>query len=141
MENLKLTKPWNTLNTRKNDLNRSNSTSLGFDIRNLQYMKQFYKNFPIANALRSELSWTHYRLLCTCVTRPSWSELHSDSRLTFPVSRCAAHSMNNNPENILILCPNHHRVIHKAGGVFDNVNNWYQYNNGFTDKINKISKL
>ena len=36
----------------------------GFDIRNLQYMKQFYKNFPIANALRSELSWTHYRLIC-----------------------------------------------------------------------------
>jgi predicted nuclease of restriction endonuclease-like (RecB) superfamily len=35
----------------------------GFDIRNLQYMKQFYKNFPNANALRSELSWTHYRLL------------------------------------------------------------------------------
>jgi predicted HNH restriction endonuclease len=28
-------------------------------------------------------------------------------------------SMNNNPENILILCPNHHRVIHKAGAVYD----------------------
>ena len=35
----------------------------GFDERNLWYMKQFYLTFPIVNALRSELSWTHYRLL------------------------------------------------------------------------------
>jgi predicted nuclease of restriction endonuclease-like (RecB) superfamily len=35
----------------------------GFDQRNLYYMKQFYINFPNVNALRSELSWTHYRLL------------------------------------------------------------------------------
>jgi hypothetical protein len=35
----------------------------GFDERNLWYMCSFYRNFPILNALRSELSWTHYRLL------------------------------------------------------------------------------
>jgi hypothetical protein len=35
----------------------------GFDQRNLYYMKQFYTKFPNVNALRSELSWTHYRLL------------------------------------------------------------------------------
>lgn len=35
----------------------------GFDIRNLRYMRQFYLMFPNVNALRSELSWTHYRLL------------------------------------------------------------------------------
>ena len=31
--------------------------------RNLQYMEQFYHAFPKMNALRTELSWTHYRLL------------------------------------------------------------------------------
>lgn len=31
--------------------------------RNLFYMKQFYLAFPKVNALRSELSWTHYRSL------------------------------------------------------------------------------
>lgn len=31
--------------------------------RNLLYMKKFYLFFPILNAVRSELSWTHYRLL------------------------------------------------------------------------------
>jgi len=33
----------------------------GFDERNLRFMRQFYMMFPIRNALRSELTWTHYR--------------------------------------------------------------------------------
>ncbi|MDH2997693.1 hypothetical protein A1D22_08185 [Pasteurellaceae bacterium LFhippo2] len=35
----------------------------GFDIRNLRNMRAFYLAFPIRNALRTELSWTHYRSL------------------------------------------------------------------------------
>jgi predicted nuclease of restriction endonuclease-like (RecB) superfamily len=35
----------------------------GFDERNLRNMRAFFQHFPIRNALRSELSWTHYRLL------------------------------------------------------------------------------
>lgn len=35
----------------------------GFDVRNLQQMKKFYMTFQNTNALRSQLSWTHYRLL------------------------------------------------------------------------------
>ena len=35
----------------------------GFDERNLRNMRQFYDVFQMWNALRSELSWTHYRLL------------------------------------------------------------------------------
>jgi len=35
----------------------------GLQIRNLRLMRKFYLMFPNANALRSELSWTHYRLL------------------------------------------------------------------------------
>lgn len=33
----------------------------GFDVSNLRYMRLFYKAFPIRDALRHELSWTHYR--------------------------------------------------------------------------------
>ncbi|MBF0479202.1 MAG: hypothetical protein HQL26_06930 [Candidatus Omnitrophica bacterium] len=33
----------------------------GFDERNLRNMRSFYQAFPIWNAVRSELSWTHYR--------------------------------------------------------------------------------
>lgn len=35
----------------------------GFDERNLRHMRAFFQCFPIWNAVRSELSWTHYRLL------------------------------------------------------------------------------
>ncbi len=35
----------------------------GFSVRNLQQMKKFYALFPNTNALRSQLSWTHYRAL------------------------------------------------------------------------------
>lgn len=35
----------------------------GFDESNLRNMRSFYHAFPICDALRHELSWTHYRLL------------------------------------------------------------------------------
>ncbi|MDR2972471.1 MAG: PDDEXK nuclease domain-containing protein [Bacteroidales bacterium] len=35
----------------------------GFDESNLRYMRQFYHTFPNCDALRHELSWTHYRLI------------------------------------------------------------------------------
>lgn len=35
----------------------------GFDERNLRNMRQFYETFPKWNTVRSELSWSHYRLL------------------------------------------------------------------------------
>ncbi len=35
----------------------------GFDESNLRNMRRFYCAFPIRDALRPELSWTHYRLL------------------------------------------------------------------------------
>jgi len=34
-----------------------------FSSRHLRYMRQFYREFPKWNAVRSELSWTHYRML------------------------------------------------------------------------------
>jgi DUF1016 N-terminal domain len=35
----------------------------GFDRTNLQQMRNFYLAYPIRDALRHELAWTHYRLL------------------------------------------------------------------------------
>ena len=35
----------------------------GFDASNLRHMRLFYRSFPIRDALRHELSWTHYRAL------------------------------------------------------------------------------
>lgn len=46
-------------------LSKKLTTEFGksYSQRNLFYMKQFYFAFPKVNALRSELTWTHYRLL------------------------------------------------------------------------------
>lgn len=41
----------------------SNEFGKGFNERNLRYFRQFYMVFPIWNAVRAELSWTHCRLL------------------------------------------------------------------------------
>lgn len=35
----------------------------GFDVTNLRHMRSFYLLFPIWDAVRRELSWTHYRML------------------------------------------------------------------------------
>ncbi|WP_052607280.1 DUF1016 N-terminal domain-containing protein [Lentisphaera araneosa] len=35
----------------------------GFDLTNLRKMRQFYLTFPIRDAVRLELGWTHYRIL------------------------------------------------------------------------------
>ncbi len=35
----------------------------GFSKRQLELIRQFYRTFPIANALRSQLNWTQYKLL------------------------------------------------------------------------------
>ena len=49
----------------------------GFDARNLLTMRSFYSAYPIPNALRSELSWTHYRLLLK-VDRPEVRQFYLD---------------------------------------------------------------
>ena len=40
----------------------------GFSVRNLQQMKKFYALFPNTNALRSQLTWTHYRCKRSIIT-------------------------------------------------------------------------
>ena len=35
----------------------------GFGVRQLEFSRQFYRVYPIANALRSQLNWTQYRAL------------------------------------------------------------------------------
>lgn len=57
----------------------------GFDDSNLRNIRTFYKAFPIRDALRHELSWTHYRLL---------SRLESDEKRTFYINEAIASNWN-----------------------------------------------
>ena len=44
-------------------------------------------------------------------------------------------SLNNDSENILIVCPNHHRIIHKASPTFIRSKLTYIYQNGLEEKL------
>ena len=44
-------------------------------------------------------------------------------------------SLNNDMNNLLILCPNHHRIIHSLNPVFDFKDKVYRYENGYVDKL------
>jgi predicted nuclease of restriction endonuclease-like (RecB) superfamily len=49
----------------------------GFDESNLRYMRKFYLTFPIRDALRHELSWTHYRMIMK-IENPNAREYYLD---------------------------------------------------------------
>ena len=43
--------------------NLVNEYGSGFGVRQLEQSRQFFRTYPIANALRAQLNWTQYRLL------------------------------------------------------------------------------
>lgn len=44
-------------------------------------------------------------------------------------------SLNNNASNQLIVCPNHHSIIHDANPIFDRNRRLYIYKNGIEQKL------
>ena len=44
-------------------------------------------------------------------------------------------SLNNNPENIMILCPNHHGIVHDTHPVFDIKKKAFNYPNGLVEPL------
>ena len=44
-------------------------------------------------------------------------------------------SANNNPGNIVILCPDHHRIVHKAKAVFNFELHQFEYENAKVDPL------
>ncbi|MDR2837140.1 MAG: PDDEXK nuclease domain-containing protein [Azonexus sp.] len=53
----------------------------GFDERNLRHMRSFFQCFPIRNAVRSELTWTHYRALLR-VENPAAREWYAQEAIS-----------------------------------------------------------
>ncbi|MES2832902.1 MAG: PDDEXK nuclease domain-containing protein [Pseudomonadota bacterium] len=53
----------------------------GFDVTNLRSMRRFYQAFPIRDAVRLELSWTHYRYLIR-IDNPSAREWYAQETIT-----------------------------------------------------------
>ncbi|BDX03469.1 hypothetical protein MACH16_22170 [Marinomonas pontica] len=53
----------------------------GFDARNLRNMRMFYQQNPIWNAVRPELSWTHYRILVR-IENPAARDWYAQEAIT-----------------------------------------------------------
>ena len=108
----------------------------GYDARNLRYMRSFYLSFPIWNAVRSELGWTHYRILMReddpiarewymneCVAG-GWSsrdldrQVSTDARM-FDDQVCGK---DDNPTVGIVLCDETNAAIARYSGLHDNKN-------------------
>lgn len=44
-------------------------------------------------------------------------------------------SLDNDADNLLIVCPNHHRIIHAANPTFDHEKKFYRYPNGCEESL------
>lgn len=67
----------------------------GFDASNLRYMRLFFLAFPKCDALRHELSWTHYRLIL-----PTEEELRREiERERASVEEAKNHATHDIPED------------------------------------------
>jgi predicted HNH restriction endonuclease len=44
-------------------------------------------------------------------------------------------SLNNNADNIMVICPNHHGIIHATNPIFDKKNKVYKYPNGYIEGL------
>lgn len=44
-------------------------------------------------------------------------------------------SLNNNSNNLMVVCPNHHSIIHDANPVFNKNSKIYIYENGYEEKL------
>ena len=45
------------------------------------------------------------------------------------------HSLNNDANNQMIVCPNHHSIIHDADLIFDRTRMVYRFDNGVEEKL------
>jgi predicted HNH restriction endonuclease len=44
-------------------------------------------------------------------------------------------TQNNNADNLIVLCPNHHRIIHTAKPIFDYAEKAFIYNNSLVETL------
>jgi len=44
-------------------------------------------------------------------------------------------SLNNNPSNILVICPNHHGIIHATNPTFNHAKKTFHYPNGYVEGL------
>ena len=87
----------------------------GFDESNLRNIRSFYRAFPIRDALRHELSWTHYRLL---------SRLDLDEKRTYYINGAIASNWNSRELQRQINSLSFERTLTQSNTAPPNIQNF-----------------
>lgn len=93
----------------------------GFSRRQLELSRQFYRTYPIANALHSQLSWTHYKMLIRLESIDKRDFYVSESIKNNWSYRQLERQINSSLFERLLLSTNKENVLAVARGEKDNV--------------------
>jgi predicted nuclease of restriction endonuclease-like (RecB) superfamily len=88
----------------------------GYSARQLYQFIQFYKTFPIVNALRSQLNWTQYRLLTRILDHDKRTFYIAESIKNHWTSRQLERQINSSLYERLLLSNNKESVLAVAKG-------------------------
>lgn len=108
-------------------INRTDATAT-IQIRTADMKVRKY-DISIVNALKKLYKGRCQICGCACGEEQGVSIVHAHHIVPF------SKSQNNNAGNIMILCPNHHAIIHAANAVFDNKDMAYRFPNGTVAKL------
>jgi len=87
-----------------------------FSIRQLELSRQFFRVFPIANALRSQLSWTQYRLIIRIADESKRMFYLAEATKSNWTSRQLERQINSQLYERLLLSSDKERVLAVAQG-------------------------
>lgn len=91
------------------------------------------KHRKIRNTLVNDLKKKYKNAcqICKFSFKDQYGQDYSEGHHIKPFAKSEDHS----PDNILILCPNHHRIIHKAKPKFDRQKKAFIYKNGLIEEL------
>ena len=101
----------------------------GFSVRQLERYRQFYRMFPIASTLRTQLSWTHYRLLLSVdnedkreyyiaeTTKNNWSVRQMERQINSSLYERLL--LSNDKESVLAVAKNEAIPLHPSEIIKD----------------------
>ncbi len=86
----------------------------GFDESNLRNMRSLYQAFPICDALRHELSWTHYRLLI---------RLDNENKISYYINESIQNNWNSRDLKRQINALAYERVLEHTKNTTETIHN------------------
>jgi hypothetical protein len=91
--------------------------------------EEYYRDATLAESLKSV--YDHRCQVCGMNFRIKYHEPFSETHHIQPLSEGGLDLS----RNIIVTCPNHHRIIHKTNPMFDSAKLLYKYPNGYEERL------